>query len=240
MYIVYKYTNKINGKIYIGQTSFTLEQRAGKDGSNYHGSTYFYSAIQKYGWNNFESTILKDGLIKEEADYWEMYFIKQFDAQDSKIGYNIAAGGSSGPVAESTRKKISEKAKERYQDPTKNPMYQHFWTEEQRRTMSNSRKGKGIGCHRTEEQKQHLRELFKDTNKTMRKTPITDEERQKMSEHFREIAKRWRKKVFCIEDNLFFDSITEAAHYYHVDTSTLWGQLNGKQHTCANRHYIYA
>ena len=56
-YLVYKYTNMINGKIYIGQTSKSLEERCGCNGRNYSHSSYFYSAICKYGWENFSHEI---------------------------------------------------------------------------------------------------------------------------------------------------------------------------------------
>lgn len=42
---IYKYTNIINGKIYIGQTCMSLHERAGSNGSNYKGSRHFYNAI---------------------------------------------------------------------------------------------------------------------------------------------------------------------------------------------------
>ena len=58
MYTVYQHKNKINGKIYIGITSKDPEKRWGHNGYNYKSSSYFYSAIQKYGWDNFEHNIL--------------------------------------------------------------------------------------------------------------------------------------------------------------------------------------
>lgn len=45
--------NKINNKVYIGQTHQTLKERWGKNGSGYRTSPHFYHAIQKYGWDNF-------------------------------------------------------------------------------------------------------------------------------------------------------------------------------------------
>mgnify|MGYP002658749408 CR=1 FL=1 len=58
-YCVYKHTNKINGKVYIGQSS-NIKERWSRKGTCYKGCTYFYNAIQKYGWDNFEHIILKD------------------------------------------------------------------------------------------------------------------------------------------------------------------------------------
>ena len=62
-YKIYMHKNKINGKVYIGQTSKSLDERCGKNGSGYIGCIRFYNAIQKYGWNNFEHEIIEDNIL---------------------------------------------------------------------------------------------------------------------------------------------------------------------------------
>ena len=59
---VYKYTNKQNGMCYIGITSRTLKERAGKDGKGYKRKRggRFWEAIQKYGWDSFVVEILEN------------------------------------------------------------------------------------------------------------------------------------------------------------------------------------
>ena len=47
MFTIYKYTNKITNKIYIGQTSTSLKERAQSNGTNYKGCPLFYNAIKK-------------------------------------------------------------------------------------------------------------------------------------------------------------------------------------------------
>lgn len=93
-YKVYVYTNKINGKKYVGQTCRTLKERAGKNGRLYNQCKIFSYAIQKYGWDNFEPRIAFDMLTREEANRIERYLIKILRTQDHKYGYNIDAGGS--------------------------------------------------------------------------------------------------------------------------------------------------
>lgn len=91
-YLVYKHTNKINGKVYIGITSVAPEKRWGKDGVGYKDQV-FGRAIQKYGWDNFEHEILMDNLSKEEANKLEVKFIDLYHATDNNYGYNISEGG---------------------------------------------------------------------------------------------------------------------------------------------------
>ena len=93
-YKIYMYTNKINGKVYTGQTRRTLKLRAGSNGVMYKSCTIFYRAIVKYGWENFEPTILADGLSKEEANELEKYYISKYDSCNHDYGYNISNGGS--------------------------------------------------------------------------------------------------------------------------------------------------
>lgn len=90
MGIIYKYTSP-SQKVYIGQTRNSLEERAGKDGSNYKGCKYFYSAIQKYGFENFKREILEecfDELLDEREKYWIQYYNSL-----APNGYNLAHGG---------------------------------------------------------------------------------------------------------------------------------------------------
>lgn len=89
-YIVYIYRNTVNGKLYVGQTC-NIKKRCTEN--SYKGSNYFYHAIQKYGFDNFEQIIVKEDLTKELADYWEKLFIKFFDCTNHSYGYNISSGG---------------------------------------------------------------------------------------------------------------------------------------------------
>lgn len=93
-YFVYVHVNKINGKKYYGQTCApTPEQRFHKYGSGYRRSPYFWSAIQKYGWDNFEHIILHEGLTKRGADNLEKFYIKKDDTMNPLHGYNQTEGG---------------------------------------------------------------------------------------------------------------------------------------------------
>lgn len=94
-YVIYCYTSP-SGKKYIGQTCQTLKGRSGSRGQQYHASTKFYNAINKYGFQNFKCEILESNLSKEEADKQEIYYIDLFDTCNN--GYNIQRGGTFNPA----------------------------------------------------------------------------------------------------------------------------------------------
>lgn len=110
-YTVYVHTNLVNGKRYIGQTRCTDLTRRWTGGHGYEGCPYFYSAILKYGWNGFAHEILKTGIAtQEEADYWERYYIKEFDTMSPEHGYNIKSGGHhAGEKTEENKRKHLER-----------------------------------------------------------------------------------------------------------------------------------
>lgn len=90
IYYVYKTTNLINGKIYIGKHSTTNLN------DNYIGSgTIFLKAVKKHGKQNFKREILKFfNTDKEMADYENLLVTEEFVA--SNDNYNIIPGGSGG------------------------------------------------------------------------------------------------------------------------------------------------
>lgn len=83
--IIYKAVNKTNGKVYVGQTKNSLayrrDQHIRETRCKTHKNTYFHDAIQKYGEDNFEFSIIDTADTKEEADEKERYlysYILQF------------------------------------------------------------------------------------------------------------------------------------------------------------------
>lgn len=93
-YKIYKYTNKINNKVYIGQTRQSIKHRANGKGWGYKKCPYFFAAIKRYGWENFQCEILHDGLDREEADILERKYISHY-RDELGLSYNIEAGGKS-------------------------------------------------------------------------------------------------------------------------------------------------
>lgn len=107
--VIYKATNKINGKSYIGQTINSLKQRKREhiDASNKNkAKIYFHSAIRKYGPENFEWEVLHIGSSTEELNKLEIFYIGYYDTFLGE-GYNLIEGGRNATPSEETRKKLS-------------------------------------------------------------------------------------------------------------------------------------
>lgn len=92
---IYIYTNKINGKQYIGQTSCSLKKRHMQH--LHQNETYFDKALKKYGFENFNLDILEDNIFDaEELNQKEIYYIDKFDTFNN--GYNMTRGGNTLPI----------------------------------------------------------------------------------------------------------------------------------------------
>ena len=107
-YKIYAHINKINGKVYIGQTCYRNINQRWRHGEGYKRSPHFYNAIQKYGWENFEHIILFEDICGYElADVIERELIQKYQSNNSEYGYNISSGGSYGrTLTDETKNKI--------------------------------------------------------------------------------------------------------------------------------------
>lgn len=112
---IYKITNIANGKVYIGQTKHSVEQRWKRHlyDCNHEKNNKFYNAIKKYGSDKFCVEVLEDN-IKDEIclSERERYWIKRYDSVRS--GYNSTSGGEVSPMEYGfVRDKVSKALKGR-------------------------------------------------------------------------------------------------------------------------------
>lgn len=87
---IYKITNKVNGKSYIGQTRNTVEFRW-RQHYKAKDNKYFHRAIVKYGKENFEVETLEECNV-EDLNSREIYYISKYNTFEN--GYNLTKGGS--------------------------------------------------------------------------------------------------------------------------------------------------
>jgi hypothetical protein len=118
-FYVYKHTNKVNGKVYIGVTCQKPKQRW-KNGKGYIDNEDFWADIEKYDWNQgFDHEILYSGLSEIQAEAMEILLIDYYDSRNKNKGYNILKGGRL--PSEKTRRNISKSLKGKfrgYNNPT--------------------------------------------------------------------------------------------------------------------------
>lgn len=146
---VYKITNKVNGKIYIGITNQGSGVRYYKHWSDARKGDPcpIHKAMAKYGKENFTLEIIDFADTYDELKEKEKFYIKKFNSMDRSVGYNLTEGGDGtfGRLhSEETKEKIRQKALGRKA------------SEEAKKRMSESRKGK---C--SAKMKSHLQEISK-------------------------------------------------------------------------------
>ena len=91
---IYKITNKVNGKSYIGQTRYSVEFRW-RQHIHKKDNVYFHNALKKYGIENFTIETLEECDYKD-LDSREIFYIAKYDTFNS--GYNLTIGGSGNRV----------------------------------------------------------------------------------------------------------------------------------------------
>lgn len=173
---IYKTTNLINGKIYIGKhlaTKFSL---------SYKGSgTILKQAFKKYGKENFKCELIAEANTEEELNNLEAYWIETLDSRNSKIGYNIVEGGlgTSGYHHSEEAKQKMSKAKsgrlltEEWKSKIAKAGKCRTHSPETRQKISNSNKGK----KRSEEAKANMRKGHQE-----HPTVFTDDYRAKLKQ----------------------------------------------------------
>jgi group I intron endonuclease len=139
-YCVYKHTSP-SSKVYIGITNkYPPEKRWYPDGSGYKRQQFFWRAIQKYGWDNFEHKILFENLTKEEACEKEIELIKMYDSTNPDKGYNCSTGGENSLAGIQWTDDMKNNRSKIYSGKG-NPFYGKKHSEKTKEKMSKSKQG---------------------------------------------------------------------------------------------------
>ncbi len=116
---IYGIRNKINNKIYIGQ-SWNIEARWRAHKNTEH-NRHLRSAYEKYGVDNFELVILREFQESSLTDIFltlfEQKFMDEYDSRNPEKGYNFRGAGNKGKLAEESKQRISAANKGRIQPP---------------------------------------------------------------------------------------------------------------------------
>lgn len=95
---IYKMTNKLNNKVYIGQTQTTVQERVRKHFSKAKHEPHLTgvdAAIRKYGEDNFLVETICE-CQNSELDELEKFYIAKYNSYNSPVGYNLTPGGQDG------------------------------------------------------------------------------------------------------------------------------------------------
>ena len=107
---IYKITNKIDGKSYVGQSLNDPKIRWKQHFRENSGCICLRNAIQKYGKENFKTEIICI-CFDEDINFYEIEYIEKFNTI-SPNGYNLQSGGNNGRrLHEDTKKKLSNTMK---------------------------------------------------------------------------------------------------------------------------------
>jgi group I intron endonuclease len=193
---IYKITNLVNNKLYIGLSTYTAEIRfKGHLDSifKYESQLLIHKAIRKYGKENFKvETICKCNKI-ESLKVLEKYYIKKyhtFIGDPLCNGYNMTIGGRGlfgYHHTEETKQKIREKRK------------LQVITEETKRKIGQKSKGNKymLGRHHSEEAKKKISESHKGHPGWNKGISCSEEVKKKLSKYFkgRKLDEQWKNRI---------------------------------------------
>ena len=136
--IIYKATNLINGKIYIGQTTMIFKKR--KLSHLYemkatNKTHYFSNALNKYGFDNFKWEVICICPNIAVLNKQEQYYITFLNSMNKNVGYNLTNGGLNALYSKEAKLKMSKA-----QSGINNPRYGIKVSKETRLKMSIKRK----------------------------------------------------------------------------------------------------
>lgn len=208
---IYKITNNINNKVYIGQ-SWNIENRW-KQHKKRSQKSYLSNALKKYGIESFSFeviiTIKDTPFTQKYLDKFEEIYIRKYNSLNEEYGYNIREAGSRGKLSEVSKKKLSLKAKGR------------VMPEEIKKKISL----KNSGINNPFYGKEHSIET---KNKmSLNHVDVCGSKNPSA------------KKIFCAETNEIFDYASLACEKYKLDLSSVIKCCKNKRKTVGGYHWKY-
>ena len=191
--IVYKVTNMLNDKVYIGQTTLELKRRKRQHAYRTRKDdrrTAFHNALLDEGFDNFQWDEIDIADSQEELDRKEKHWIAHYKADDPQFGYNTFEGSICAKHTADTKRKISEANKGKQRSAEARQKYSEY---AQNRSAEHQRKitESKIGKPTRRLGQKHSLEAKKKMSEAKRGFQFTEEHRRKLSDaQKRRFAKR--------------------------------------------------
>lgn len=261
-YIVYKHTNLINNKVYIGITCHGENPNIRwQNGRGYIENSLFFTDILNFGWQNFSHEILADNLNINDAFALEKKYIKEYDSVNN--GYNLSYGCSEPPSIE-TREKISQALQGLTRKSTS--IEQQIKTKQNNSGWKNgfdpieTKITKKVKCLETGDIFGSISEAenWSNTNKIgeccsgLRKHAGRHPETNQLLSwayannddivSIRCLEKRKTKKIkkiLCIETNEIFENASDAFRKTNISVCNILRVCNGQRQTAGKKHWKY-
>ena len=237
--IIYMIRNKINNKIYFGQTVqlHGFQDRYKHGDITFTHNDHLKNSVIKYGIENFEIREEFDiAYTKEELDALEELYIKMYNTLDSNFGYNKRLVISQRHTEE-TKRKLSESRMGKFTGED-NPFYGKHHTEETKQKISEIHKNHPT--YKTDEFRSTMSEVTTGERNPMYGKHHTEETKKRISE-----AKKGMNTKpiyqFDKENNIIkeWSSATEASLALGIKLPNLVACLKGRQKTCGGYKWVY-
>jgi len=215
---IYKITNTVNGKVYIGQTIRNLEDRF-KCHTRQKNCRKLYNAIQKHGKENFTIELIEFCSNIKQLNDREIFWINTY--KSNITGYNIELGGKNKITQQETKDKLSKSLKGR------------IFSDLHKRNISIGKTG-----NKNPHSFEHIQKL-----KNKKRT-----QEQKIKYSLCKLGNKNpsygkpspnRKSIKCIETNTVFNSITEASILMKIDVRHICNVLKKKRLHTHGFKFIY-
>jgi len=241
---LYMIKNKLNGKIYIGQTTRPIHKRLEEHQTGKSSNcAAIYNAIKFHGWDNFEVDWYE--CPDEDLNFDEELLVREMGTL-APGGYNLREGGGNcGKMSEETKQKcreaqlgktLSNETRQKISESNlceKHHMYGKKLTDEHKQKISESRNGKT-----------HTEECKRMMSDARIGIPKSDEHKKKIGEAQTGEKNHKSKRVYRYDlDGAFIDSFgstEEAGRYLKKNGTSIRGCARGKYKTAYSFKWSYA
>lgn len=224
---IYKITNLINGKTYIGQ-SIDIKRRFWDHRCISHETNrHLRYAMRKYGKDAFSYEIIEE-CAPEELNAREQFWIAEL-----KPEYNVMSGG------QGRGRRHSQETKQRLREVGRRS-WEKKSEAEKAAICKNNLKGQPVGHAVSVETRSKLRDANigkQQSLETVEKRKSTIAEKKRLG--YVQTNSGHRKKVVCVETGEIFESVKDAAARLCVHPSNITSVLKGRQKTAKGYHFGY-